>query len=88
MVEGFNCTHGQPLGVIALAGGEKGLEGVVAGEEETGKVDEELAGNVEEDQEGVNTNQTQDHIDLGNTGLTLEVVQNRVLGELSHKSQD
>jgi len=72
----------QPLGVIGGGSGEQGLEGVVTGEDETGKVDEELASDVEEDQEEVNTDQTQDDIDLGDRGLTLKVVQDRVLGQL------
>lgn len=73
------------LSVIRSTRREEGLEGVVTGEEETGKVDEELASNVEEDQEEVDSNQAEDHIDLGDIGLTLKVVEDRVLGELSEK---
>lgn len=73
------------LGVIRGTRREEGLEGVVAGEKETGKVDEELASNVEEDQEEVDSDQAEDHVDLGDIGLTLKVVEDRVLGELSEK---
>lgn len=71
------------LSVIRGSGGEESLKRVVAGEEETGKVDEELASDVEENQEEVHSSQTQDHVDLGNGGLSLKVVEHRVLGQLS-----
>ena len=80
MIEGFNCTHGQPLGVIALARGEEGLEGVVGGDDEAGGVDEELSGDVEEDKEEVQASKTQDCIHLGHGGRLLEVVEGGVLG--------
>jgi hypothetical protein len=84
-VSGEKATEGfgTDLGVIRSTRREEGLQGVVAGKEETGKVDEELASNVEEDQEEVNSDEAKDHVDLGNTGLTLKVVEDRVLGELS-----
>ena len=82
IVEGFNGTHGQPLGVIALAGGEEGLEGVVGGDDEAGGVDEELSSNVEEDQEEVEGTEAKDDVDLGHIGLLLELLQLRVLGQL------
>lgn len=74
------------LGVIRGTRREEGLEGVVTWEEETGEVDEELASDVEEDKEEVNSNQAEDHVDLGDIGLTLKVVEDRVLGELSKKN--
>ena len=82
IVEGFNCTHGQPLGVIALAGGEEGLEGVVGGDDEAGGVDEELSGDVEEDKEEVEGAEAENNVDLGNVGLLLKLLQLRVLGQL------
>lgn len=72
----------EPLGVILGAGGEKCLKGVVTGDEETGKVDEELASNVKEDKEEVDSDKAKDDIDLGDIGLTLKVGEDRVLGEL------
>lgn len=77
---GFRRSH---LSVIRGSGGEESLKGVVAGQEETGKVDQEGASNVEENEEEVHSSQTQDHIDLGNRGLSLKVVEDRVLGKLS-----
>lgn len=41
-----------------------------------------MAGDVEEDQEGVNSSQTKDDVHLGDGSLALEVVEDRVLGEL------
>ena len=82
IVEGFGCTHGQPLGVIALAGGEEGLEGVVGGDDEAGGVDEELSGDVEEDKEEVEGAEAENNVDLGNVGLLLKLLQLRVLGQL------
>jgi hypothetical protein len=70
------------LSVIRGARSEEGLERVVTGEEETGEVNEELASDVEENEEEVDADQTQDDIDLGDVGLALQVVQNGVLGEL------
>lgn len=73
---------GEPLSVIRGTRSEESLEGVVPGEKETGEVGEELASDVEEDEEEVDSDQTQDGVDLGERGLTLKVVQDRVLGEL------
>lgn len=70
------------LCVIGLASGEQCVERVVARDDEAGQVNKEFTGNVEENQEGVNTDQTKDHVDLGDGGLTLKVVEDRVLGKL------
>jgi hypothetical protein len=72
------------LSVIRGTRSEEGLEGVVTGKKETGEVDEELASDVEEHEEEVDSDKTQDGVDLGNGGLTLKVVKDGVLGELSH----
>lgn len=86
----IEARHGSPrtsyLSVIRGTRGEEGLERVVAGEKETGEVDEELASDVEEDKEEVDSDQTQDGVDLGNRGLTLKVVEDGVLGELLHRN--
>lgn len=84
------CQRRSYLSVIRGTRSEESLEGVVPGEKETGEVGEELASDVEEDEEEVDSDQTQDGVDLGDRGLTLKVVQDRVLGELSHHnvSQD
>jgi len=73
---------GSYLGVIRSARSEEGLERVVTGKEETSEVDKELASDVEENKEEVNTDKTQDNVDLRDVGLTLQVVQNGVLGKL------
>jgi len=70
------------VGVIGLARGEESLERVVAGDEEASKVDEELASNVEEDEEEVEGTETEDDVDLGDGALLLKVVEGRVLGQL------
>lgn len=75
-------TYGQPLGVISLAAGEQRLKRVVRRDSEAGSVDEELASDVKEDEEEVQSAQTEDHVDLWDICLLLEVVESRVLGEL------
>lgn len=58
------------------------MKRVISRNQETGKVNQELAGNVEEDEEEVDSYETEDGVDLGDRGLSLEVVEKRVLGEL------
>lgn len=70
------------MSVVGLAGGEEGLKRVIAGDDETGKVGEELSSNVEEDGKEVESCDTQDNVDLGDGGLRLKVVEQVVLGEL------
>lgn len=70
------------MGVIGLARGEQSLERVVTGNEETSKVDKELASDVEEDEEEVEGTETEDDVDLGDGALLLKVVEGRVLGQL------
>jgi len=72
----------EPLGVIDLARGEQGLQRVVAGNDESGNVDKELSSNVEEDEEEVETGKAENHVDLGDGGLLLKVVEGGVLGQL------
>lgn len=67
------ATHGQPLCIIRLALGEKGLEGVVARDDEAGDVGQELATEVEDDQEEVKAGQAHDGIGLGNRDALLKV---------------
>lgn len=75
-------TYGQPLSVIARLGGEESLERVVGRNNETSGVDEELSGNVEEDEEEVEGAETENDVDLGDVGLLLKLLQLRVLGQL------
>jgi hypothetical protein len=75
-------AYGQPLGVINLARAEQGIQGVVAGDDEASEIDEELSSNVEEDQEEVETGQGEENVDLGHTGLLLEIVEHFIFGQL------
>jgi hypothetical protein len=70
------------LGIIGLAGAEECVKGIVSGNDETGKVDKEIAANVEEDEKEVEADKTKEGVDLGHAGLLLEVVEGRILGEL------
>jgi len=73
---------GQPLRVIGLTCAEKGVEGVVAWEEESGKIDQELSSDVEEHQKEVDSNQAEESVDLGHGSLSLEIVEHLIFGEL------
>lgn len=75
------------MSVISLAGGEQGLERVVAGDDEASKVGEELASNVEEDGEEVESTKAKDGVDLGDGGRLLKVVEEGVLGKLASSGQ-
>ena len=79
-------TYCQPLSVVDLAGGEEGVQRVVARDNESCNVDEELSSNVEEDEEEVQAGETEDHVDLGNGGLLLKVVEGGVFGQLEHST--
>lgn len=70
------------LSVIGSTSSKQGMKRVVTWDEETSKVDQELASDVEEDEEEVDANETQDDIDLRDGGLSLQVVQGGILGEL------
>jgi hypothetical protein len=74
------------LGVVDLAGAEQGVEGVVAGDDEPSNIDEELASNVEKDEEEVEADEAEDGVDLGDGGLLLEVVEGGVFGQLHHST--
>lgn len=68
--------------IINLAGAKQGFEGVIARNQKSGEVDQKLASNVEEDEEEVQANDTEESIDLRNGGLLLKVVEGRILGKL------
>lgn len=72
----------QPLGVVSSARSEQGVQRVVAGNDKASKVGEQLAAEVEDDEEEVESGEADDGVGLGNTGLLLKVVQGGVLGEL------
>ena len=81
--EGIHNPVGEPLGVVGLAGSEQCLEGVVGWDGETDGVDQEVGADVEEDEEEVEGAETEHNVDLWHVGLTLEVVQRVIFGELS-----
>lgn len=84
MLPSLDCSRAEKtyLGVIDLAGAEEGGQRVVAGDDEAGNVDEELAGDVEEDEEKVQSAEAEHGVDLGHRRLLLEVVKRGVLGQL------
>jgi hypothetical protein len=75
-------TNSQPLGIILGVGREEGLERVVPGDDEAGKVSEQLATEVEDDEEEVERRDADGSVGLGDASLLLDVVQGGVLGEL------
>ena len=71
------------LSVICSLGAEQSFQGVVARNKEACEIGEEGASDVEEDEEEVDSEEAEEGVDLGNGGLLLEIVEDRVLGELS-----
>jgi len=80
--EGIDNPVCQPLSIIHLACAEQCVQRIVSGDDEAGKVDQELASDVEEDQEAVDTGKAEEDIDFGNVRLLLEVIEDGVSGEL------
>jgi hypothetical protein len=58
------------------------MKRVITRNQETGKVNQELAGDVEEDKKEIDAGKTEDGVDLGDGGLSFEVVEEGVFGEL------
>lgn len=75
-------TYCKPLRIIGLAAGEQRLEGEVGGDDESGSVDQELAGNVKEDEEEVQSAETEHNVDFWDAGLLLKVVESWVFRQL------
>ena len=78
-------AYRQPLGVIGLVRREEGIKGVVSWDDKAGKVGEELASEVEDDKEEVESHEADDGIGLRDGSALLEVVQGRVLRELEDR---
>ena len=70
------------MSIIDLVTAEQCFKRVVSGNDETGKVDEELASDVEEDEEKVETDEAEEDVDLGNAGLLLKVIEHRIPAKL------
>lgn len=75
-------TYSQPLRVVILVIGEESIQRIVARQDKASKVCEELATEVEDDEEKVQGGQADDCVRLGNTSALLKVVQGGVLGQL------
>lgn len=73
----------QPLSIILLVVSEEGTKRVVARDDETSEVGQKLASEVEDNEEEVESADTDGGIGFGNTSLLLEVVEGGVLGELA-----
>ncbi len=82
MREVIKVAYCQPLSIVNLVIAEQCLEGVVSGKDEAGKVDKELASDVEEDEEEVETDKAKEDVDLGDAGLLLEIVERRIPAKL------
>lgn len=75
-------AYGQPLSVVRRAGGEESVQGVVARDGETGNVGQELAAEVEDDEEEVESDHADNSVGLGHRGAALEVDERGILAEL------
>ncbi len=71
------------LSVVCLSYAEQRLKRIVSWYDEAGNVHEELASDVEEDEEEVDPEKAEESIDFGDGGLLLQVVEHRILGKLS-----
>lgn len=69
--------------IISFPAGEQCLHGEIGWDDETRRVDQELAGNIKEDEEEVQGAETEDHVDFWDAGLLLKVVESWVFGQFS-----
>jgi len=72
--ESENNPVSEPLCVINLGNGEKSIEWIVAGDEKSGQIGQELAPIVNEDQEEVDKSDTAYNVDLWDTSLFLQII--------------
>lgn len=77
-------SYCQPLSVISLADTEQSFEGIVSRNDKASQVGQDLSTKVEEDKEEVETDDSEKPVDLWNRGLLLEIVDDRVFGQLSY----
>jgi hypothetical protein len=61
----LSATHGKPLSVVRLVGREESGKGEVSGDDEARNVGQELAAEVEDDQEEVERAQAKNAVGLG-----------------------
>jgi len=81
--ESENDPVSEPLGIVILLGGEEGIQGVVSGDDEAGEVGQELASEVEDNEEEVESGEPNGGVDLGDRGLLLKVVEGGILRKLT-----
>jgi len=81
--EGEDHPVGQPLGIIGLGRGEKGLQRIVPRNDEASDIGEKLTSQVENDKEEVQRGKADNRIGFGNRSLLLKVIERRIFGELS-----
>lgn len=84
-------TYGKPLRIIGRRRREQGAERVVARNDKARQVGQELATEVEDDEEEVERDEADNSIRLRDRRLLLEVVEGGVLGQLQRRrcvSQD
>ena len=73
------CTY---LGIIRLTRAEQSLKRVIGGNDKSSGIHKELAGDVEEDKEKVESAEAENDVDLGDGGLLLKVVEGRIFRQL------
>jgi len=72
----------QPLSIIGTPSRKQCMKGIVGRKDKADGIDEELGGNVEEDQEEIHGTKAKDDIDLLDTGLLLEFIERAIFTEL------
>lgn len=72
----------KPLGIVAFADAKQRFERIVTRNHETSKVSQELTADVEEDEEKVECDQSEEDVDFWEASLLLEVVQSLILRKL------
>jgi hypothetical protein len=75
-------TYCKPLRVVTLPHAEESLERIVTRDDKSSQVGQQLASDVEENEEEVKSDKPEESIDLGEAGLFLEIIQNLILGKL------
>ena len=72
------------LGIVHFACTEQSFKGVVPWDKESGKVHKKVSGDVKEDKEEVDADETEKGVDFRHRGLLFEIVEHGILGQLFH----
>ena len=70
------------MSVVNLACAEQCIQRVVPGDDKSRDIDKKFTGDVEKDEEEVNSDQSEEGVHLRDRGLLLEVVEHWVLRKL------